>query len=64
VGYQNFAEARDWPRQQVELLAGAARSAPSAKSTVQTGTQTQSTPMLSQIAGLATTGLAAYKLFS
>lgn len=70
VAYQNFYEARDWPRQQVELLAGAARSAPRTTTTTGTntvtgtGSSTTSPPLLSQLAGLATSGLAAYKLFT
>lgn len=64
VAYNNFLEARDWPRRQVELLSGAARSAPSTQTTQSTQSQQQSPPLLSQLAGLGTAGLAAYKLFS
>ena len=64
VAYQNFLDARNWPRSQVELLSGAARSAPSTQSTTTTTTGSTSPPLLSSLAGLATSGLAAYKLFS
>lgn len=65
LGYSDFVEQRDWPKDQAswlsQILSGTAQTAPKSSTTTTTGTQPGVSP-LGQLAGAGMTGLSLYKL--